>query len=121
MDMKIVLVRLGQTEWNGLHKVQGHKNSNLTEKGIAQTDLVVRLLFRVPFQHFICNDSGRAVQTAERILAVRSQVVPLRHDKRLRELDYGDWEGLQNDESTDTLRLIQERCKLVPRAKGAQE
>jgi broad specificity phosphatase PhoE len=96
--MRIVLVRHGQTEWNVLRKTQGHQNSDLTQKGIAQADLVARELSRLSFQHFVCSDSGRAVQTAERILAVHPGIAPLKLDRRLRELNYGDWERLQHDE-----------------------
>ena len=40
----IIIVRHGQTLWNVLKKLQGHKNSKLTEKGKLQAFKVAKFL-----------------------------------------------------------------------------
>ena len=101
--MRLILVRHGQTEWNRLHKTQGHHDSPLTARGVRQAELAGKALAGQAFagwriNAFFCSDSGRAVQTAERIAAANPGFPRPRLDPRLRELNYGDWEGLLHDE-----------------------
>ncbi len=46
------IARHGQTEWNILGKTQGHGNSPLTEKGLAQANREWRIGLHI--QHIIC-------------------------------------------------------------------
>jgi len=96
--MKLVIARHGQTEWNLHHRTQGHQDSNLTRKGQFQAELLGKALSSITFQAVYCSDLGRAVQTASRIAEANPNCRQPRLDSRLRELDYGDWEGLTDQE-----------------------
>ena len=50
----------------------------------------------------ISSDLARAVATADAIGAGRPR---LPHDARLREIDFGDWEGLRHDEVEDQVAI----------------
>jgi phosphoserine phosphatase len=92
--MKLILVRHGQTEWNQLRKLQGQKDSPLTARGRLQADLTGKALLGCSISHFYCSDAGRALETAERIRKVNPSLPVARQDARLRELNYGNWEGM---------------------------
>ena len=48
--MRIYLVRHGETIWNTEGRIQGWKNSNLTEKGIEDAKALGKYLRDVDFQ-----------------------------------------------------------------------
>jgi len=96
--MRLLLVRHGQTEWNLQHRIQGQLNSPLTAKGLFQADRAGIALSNENIHRFYCSDTGRAVQSAERMLKANPSLPLPQPDARLRELDYGDWEGMLNDE-----------------------
>ena len=92
MTNTIYLVRHGQTNWNILGKTQGHGNSNLTEKGINQAKDLAESMIKYPIDYIYSSDLGRAVETAE--------IIANKFDKEvittpaLREMGFGEWEGL---------------------------
>jgi probable phosphoglycerate mutase len=96
--MTLVLVRHGQTEWNLQHRTQGHGNSPLTAKGLFQAERAGRALAGCAIDSIYCSDAGRAVQTADVIRDVNRHFTAAVRDPRLRELHFGDWEGLRHDE-----------------------
>ncbi len=96
--MELILVRHGQTEWNKLHRTQGQQDSPLTVKGTLQADLTGKALSSYHIDRFYCSDAGRAVQTAGRILKINPDFPLPKADPRLRELNYGNWEGMLHDE-----------------------
>jgi broad specificity phosphatase PhoE len=99
-DIELIYARHGETVWNRQRRVQGHRDSPLTLRGWLQARALGGLLSR----HF--GDSlagftwrasplGRAWQTAV-VLAETTGVDPaaIAHDDRLREMTWGDWDGL---------------------------
>ncbi len=96
--MTLVLVRHGQTEWNLQHRTQGHGDSPLTPKGVHQAACAGRALSGHVIDSFFCSDSGRTVQTAGVIQGLNPHFPPAAPDARLRELHFGDWEGLRHEE-----------------------
>lgn len=84
-------VRHGETEWNLQGRLQGHLDSPLTERGIAQANRLAARLQDYPFDTALCSSSGRARQTAE--IIVKDRGVELQPCDPLRELNLGDWEG----------------------------
>lgn len=93
---QIIIVRHGQTEWNIKGIRQGHLDSLLTPKGIAQAKALAQRLAREKFTSIYSSDLGRAVQTAKEISKVtRHQIVT---DPRLRERHLGIFQGLNADE-----------------------
>jgi glucosyl-3-phosphoglycerate phosphatase len=90
----LLLVRHGETDWNRDHRWQGHSDPPLNDRGREQARELAGTL-DVPDVVY-ASDLSRARETAE-ILASRFDV-PIRTDARLRERDFGDWEGRTSDE-----------------------
>jgi len=98
----IILARHGQTEWNKLKRLQGWKNSPLTELGLSQARAVAKLISTLADGEncdFFASPLGRALNTAQIIntelglTESNIQVEPL-----LKELSFGIWEGLSHDD-----------------------
>lgn len=99
-DVEILYVRHGETLWNRQRRVQGHRDSPLTATGWQQAERVGRLLHgrfgdRLHGFRWCSSPLGRAWQTAV-VVAETVGVDPLRidHDDRLKEMTWGDWDGL---------------------------
>lgn len=95
--MRLILVRHGQTEWNVERRLQGWKDSPLSENGKEQVKKVAELLKSEKIDLAYCSDLGRAVTTAEEILKFHD--CSLEKTKLLREINYGKMEGLTQSES----------------------
>ena len=90
------IVRHGQTNWNILGKTQGHGNSDLTPKGENQALELSNAIKEYPIDYIYSSDLGRAVQTAEIIGSTIG--VDVIQTPSLREMGFGDWEGLLIEE-----------------------
>ena len=93
---QVIIVRHGETQWNTRGIRQGHFDSELTEKGVAQAQALGRRLARERFTALYSSDLGRAVQTAQIIAAITGHSVVT--DARLREAHRGIFHGLSGDE-----------------------
>ena len=91
--MKIYLTRHGQTEWNVAGKLQGWKNSNLTEEGIQRAKSLAKRLEDVDFDFIYSSSQQRALDTAEIVKGNRDIEVKVLDD--LREIGFGSWEGME--------------------------
>jgi broad specificity phosphatase PhoE len=89
--MEVYFIRHGQTEWNVERRMQGHNDSPLTEKGIADAKALGKRLAEVNFDLAWCSPSGRTRHTLQLLLNGRE--VPTRLDDRLLEIDLGRCEG----------------------------
>jgi probable phosphoglycerate mutase len=95
----LYMLRHGETTWNTERRMQGMKDSQLTDRGRLQAQSVGRALkaelARAPGHTlFWRSPLGRVRETAEivgRELGLAS--ADWREDARLRELSYGEWEG----------------------------
>lgn len=88
----LLLVRHGETEWNAARRIQGHKNSDLSELGRRQAQRIAERLSHSQITAVYASDLSRALETAAPIAAPHGLTVqPL---SGLREKGYGDWEGL---------------------------
>lgn len=85
------VVRHGQTVWNVEKRVQGQKDSPLTEEGKKQAKETGEKLKHIQFDAIFSSDSGRALQTAEIIKIEHSLAVQT--TKALRERAFGPHEG----------------------------
>jgi probable phosphoglycerate mutase len=92
MKTRFIVVRHGETAWNVLHRIQGHRDSPLTTNGIAQAEAIALRLAEERFDALVASDLGRAYQTAERIAERTGHRVVA--DPRLRERNFGEAEGL---------------------------
>jgi broad specificity phosphatase PhoE len=95
----LYMLRHGETAWNTERRMQGTRNSDLTERGRSQALAMGRTLraelAREPGPTiFLRSPLGRARETSEivgRELGLVS--ADWRDDSRLAELAYGEWEG----------------------------
>lgn len=96
--MRLILVRHGETPWNEAGRYQGWEDTPLSPRGtITARGIGARLRARgVTRFHLWSSDLARAVATA-RIAFAR---VP-RVDRRLRELDFGEFAGRTYQENLD--------------------
>ncbi|MFW7380932.1 MAG: histidine phosphatase family protein [Oligoflexus sp.] len=93
LTTEIFLIRHGQTVSNTLGRIQGHSDSPLSELGQKQADYLAKRLSSVPFSRIYSSDLGRAMATAQ-ILAQAQLVQEVYPDRRLREVSFGQVEGL---------------------------
>ncbi|MGC1334408.1 MAG: histidine phosphatase family protein [Candidatus Cybelea sp.] len=94
--MKLTLIRHGPTEWNALRRFQGRTDTPLSVRGRATARAIAETLHAERFDRIYSSDLKRAAQTA-RILG-ESRGAEVAVDQRLREFDFGRWEGLTWDE-----------------------
>lgn len=107
MRHPIYLFRHGETVWNAEKRAQGHLDSPLTEAGRAQARVMGRLLaqelaragYEPPAVIVRASPLGRVRET----LALAAEAAGLVHDDachdhRLREMSWGDWDGLNGPE-----------------------
>ncbi|MEM6371348.1 MAG: histidine phosphatase family protein [Pseudomonadota bacterium] len=89
----LLILRHGETEWNLQGRMQGARNSPLTQRGVAQAEAQGRLLSRFGIDDWDlwCSPQGRARDTARIALGLRAKAV--RTDGRLAEIRMGAWTG----------------------------
>ncbi|MEW6182785.1 MAG: alpha-ribazole phosphatase [Bacillota bacterium] len=96
MGCRIYLVRHGETIWNHALRYQGHADVALNERGIRQAEALAERLGVERFAAFFSSDLCRALDSA-RIIA-RPHGGRVKTLSALREIDFGEWEGLTRDE-----------------------
>lgn len=95
--LELVVVRHGLTAWNRERRYQGHRDIPLLlPEALADIQRLRDHLLDEPFDAVHCSDLTRCRQT---LAAVREGLVTpeARLDARLRELDFGDYEGCTYD------------------------
>jgi alpha-ribazole phosphatase/probable phosphoglycerate mutase len=97
--MLLYLIRHGETAWNADGRFQGQRNTPLSETGRAQAGVVARALASRHFDALYASDLARAAETAD-IVAAPHRLSPI-HDLRLREVSFGEWEGMSLPEVTE--------------------
>lgn len=92
---RLYLTRHGETEWNLEGRVQGSKDSKLTEKGIIQATKLNKYLEEINIDIVYSSSSGRAYNTAKIVAGDRdTKVIKL---DGLKEMNLGIWEGKSFD------------------------
>ena len=100
MNTKLILVRHGITDWNLEHRFQGQTDIPLNQYGFKQAGSIGKHLQNEKLDFIYCSDLQRAKDTAKEVSKYHTcKLIP---DQRLRELDFGQWEGL-------TYKEIQEK------------
>jgi broad specificity phosphatase PhoE len=94
--LTLYIVRHGETEWNIENKLQGWKDSSLTNKGIEHSLRLQKRLEPIPFQLIYTSPSGRAVHTANLIKGLQN--IEVKTVENLKEIHLGPWEGKSHDE-----------------------
>jgi probable phosphoglycerate mutase len=93
---QVTMIRHGETEWNVAMRLQGNQDSNLTERGTKQAELVAEALSRKYFNVFISSDQGRAVKTSNIINKYHN--LNIIFTEKLRERNFGIMEGMTREE-----------------------
>lgn len=90
--MKIYLIRHGETDWNTVKRLQGATDIPLNENGEALARVTRDEMKDIPFDMIFTSPLKRAYRTAEIVRGDRE--IPLIVDERIREICFGDYEGL---------------------------
>lgn len=98
MKTTLYLVRHGETEWNALGKFQGCKDIALSPQGINQAKYVSDRL-KGKFDYIYSSPLKRAYKTASIIGMQGGFKIEILND--LREINFGDWEGMTVKEIKD--------------------
>jgi broad specificity phosphatase PhoE len=98
------LVRHGESAWNAEDRLCGRTDVPLSEVGRRQAKSLAERLKPIPFEALYSSPLVRALETA-RLISESVGLQPVT-DRRLVELDYGQWEGrtladiMENDART---------------------
>ncbi len=92
----LLIVRHGQTDWNVQKRIQGHTDIPLNDTGKSEALTLAEKLQTTRFVACYSSDLSRAFETAT-ILA-RPHALPVQSDTRLRERQFGPWEGRLRDD-----------------------
>lgn len=94
-DIRIYLVRHGQTEWNRIHRFQGRSDVPLNAEGRRQVRETASALEDVPFTAIYASPLSRAIDTAEAIRAYHP-TVPLIKEEGFIEMELADFDGMES-------------------------
>lgn len=92
---KLILVRHGQTDMNVEGIYFGWLDPALNEKGREQGERAKEVLRKISYDNIYSSDLKRASETARLVNYLNRELVL---DKRLRELNFGIFEGLSYEE-----------------------
>ena len=113
----IYIIRHGQTDWNIEGKIQGCTDIPLNETGRKQAKELANKIKSLEIDNFFSSDLLRAKETAK--IINEDLKMSITFDKRLREINYGDFEGtLKNNisqEMWDTFNFFPEKLNAEPK------
>jgi alpha-ribazole phosphatase len=90
------LIRHGETDFNLNGRFQGSSDEPLNATGQAQATSLASRLEKMNFDAIYASDLERVRQTAH--FALNGKTDSIVYDARLREIDFGKWEGLKWEE-----------------------
>lgn len=95
--LRLLLVRHGETDWNAGRRIQGQLNVPLNAQGHRQAKQLACYLKGEPIAAIYASDLLRAWETARYVAQATS--VPVTREPRLREIHFGEWQGLTFEEA----------------------
>ena len=104
--MKITYFVHGTTTDNEQGIATGWHQGELSKDGIKKTKKLANQLYAADFSLVISSDLKRAMDSAIIIFGEDKKIV---HDARLREINYGDWNGKPNTFKKDILSYVDTR------------
>jgi alpha-ribazole phosphatase len=93
--MNVYLVRHGETQWVAEDRFTGISDIELTGTGQMQAARVAKYLHAVPITAIYSSPLKRCRTTAQ---IINTQHLSIQVDDRLREINYGVWEGMQRED-----------------------
>lgn len=106
----IYIVRHGESE-NNLKEVIG-SDPELTKRGEIQAELIAKTLANVKFDFIFSSDLRRTINTAKVI--AKNNNLKIRTSKKLRERNYGEYEGQPMEKFRADLKDILQKMKTMP-------
>jgi len=97
---RLIVWRHGNTDWNAANRVQGQSDVPLNALGEQQAVDAAELLVRLRPAALVSSDLRRAVDTAAALAALTG--LSVKQDERLRERNFGAWQGLTMAEVAET-------------------
>lgn len=94
--MRLLIARHGQTKHNLDHRYQGITDAPLNQAGILQSDKLADRLSSEKIDVIYSSNLLRCVQTAE--LIAKEHSLKVNQEERLREISFGEWEGMSYNE-----------------------
>ena len=111
----IYLIRHGETVWNRASRLQGHKDTPLTMKGVKQAQALgfaLKGVLKNKTPSFYSSPIGRAKQTAAIISDIIDfDVERIEYKSALKEITFGDWDGLNMQEILTQYKTSWEKRK----------
>ncbi len=92
--MKLLLIRHGKTYFNELDLTQGWCDSPLSEIGMSQAKALAQKIKDIAIDEAYSSTSERAYDTLE--IALNNPFMTIKRDRRLKELNFGYFEGQPN-------------------------
>lgn len=109
---RIYITRHGQTEWNVEKRMQGQKDSALTENGLMRAAVLGAYLRDIGVSTIISSPLPRALRTSN-IISKEAKIPNIVADDRLMEINMGAFEGLTFSKAKEIypeeMRLFMER------------
>ena len=90
---RLYLVRHGETDWNAAGRLLSFTDAPLNGRGEAQASALALELAGVRWDRAVSSPLVRARRTAELVLNASAGAPVLEVDERLREVDFGPYEG----------------------------
>lgn len=101
VDMKIYLIRHGETDWNVERKLQGRSDIPLNGEGKRLAKVTAEALADVAFSRIFTSPLMRAKETAMIIKGDRE--IPIIEEERIQEISFGIYEGFYCAENHYTI------------------
>lgn len=98
MELRLLAIRHGATEWSRERRYAGSQDIPLSPEGRRQCAALAQALTPTPIAVLYASPLARARQSAEPIASALGIDVAIEAD--FREMCFGDWEGLTQDEVT---------------------
>jgi alpha-ribazole phosphatase len=89
--VRLLLIRHGETAWNAAGRFQGQADPPLSPYGVQQAHALASCMASEVVHACYTSDLQRARETARIVAAPLG--LPVRHDRRWREMAFGAWEG----------------------------
>lgn len=118
LNMKLYIIRHGETTWNKEKRLQGQSDIELNEYGVELAKITSEALKNIDFRYIFSSPLKRAYHTAE--ILRRNRDVYIVTDDRIKEACFGINEGLPPNEVTADFHLFFDAPdKYIP-AKGGE-
>lgn len=111
-EMRLFLVRHGETEWNRLGFCQGAADIGLNDTGRLQASLLAKSLRGCDISAVYSSDLKRAYETASPVAALYN--LEVKREPKLREMNQGCFEGVPFEEIRETHAEFLRRWRREP-------